>query len=430
MEIGNENGGPRYHERYRLFHDAIKAKYPEMQLIACDWGGYPTDRPIDYIDSHNYSSPVNFLRNATRYDSYPRTAPKVYFGEYAVTEGCGLGNVRAAIGEAAFMTGLERNGDIVRMSSYAPLLSNEPWKAWNPNAIIFDQARSYGTPSYWVQTMFSPNTVNRVYPTKISQPASAPLPYFGQAGFGTYNTQAEFKDFKIEVAGKVVAAQSDLKTSTGDWTKIGDVLKQTGGETFTMAMAGASNLGDCTISLKAMKTGGVEGFFIYFGTNGKGQRNFWNIGGWGNTEMAIQGTDGDSRRISHSIESNRWYDLKVVIAGPKIECYLDGKLMQTYTRQPAPSFFASVGKDDKTGDWVLKLVNAADKPYSTTIDLAGLPSKRLNGSLLQMANADPFAENSFTTPNKIRPRLSRVNFNSNSFNVKLPANSVSVYRLK
>src|SRR5207302_3329057 len=66
MEIGNENGGPLYNERYELFHDAIKAKYPQMQLIACDWQGVPKSRPLDLIDSHTYTDPISMQRMSTR----------------------------------------------------------------------------------------------------------------------------------------------------------------------------------------------------------------------------------------------------------------------------------------------------------------------------------------------------------------------------
>src|SRR5581483_2502737 len=157
LEIGNENGGPRYQERYALFYDAIKAKYPEMHLIANEWGGWPNNRPVEIVDEHYYSTPEFFMHNASKYDSYDRSGRKVYVGEYAVTQGCGQGNLRAAVGEAAFMTGLERNSDVVLMASYAPLFANVNYKKWNPDLIDFDSSRVYGLPSYYVQKMFSEN---------------------------------------------------------------------------------------------------------------------------------------------------------------------------------------------------------------------------------------------------------------------------------
>src|SRR5439155_17679176 len=120
MEIGNENGWgntlPAYEERYALFYDAIKKRYPDTTLIA---NVAVRSRPMDMVDEHYYNAPQFFVRQAHRYDSYARTGPKVYVGEYAVTQGCGTGNLIAGLGEAFFITGMERNADVVRMSSYA-----------------------------------------------------------------------------------------------------------------------------------------------------------------------------------------------------------------------------------------------------------------------------------------------------------------------
>jgi alpha-N-arabinofuranosidase len=152
VSIGNENWGPLYEERYARFYDAIKARYPQIQLIAT---APVKSRPIDILDEHYYSTPEWFILNANLYDRYDRTGPKILVGEYAVTAKCGMGNLRAAIAEAAFMTGIERNADIVVMAAYAPLFVNVNDRTWNPDLIGFDSARCYGTPSYYVQQLFS-----------------------------------------------------------------------------------------------------------------------------------------------------------------------------------------------------------------------------------------------------------------------------------
>ena len=133
MEIGNENGGPAYHERYALFYDAIKAKYPQMHLVANEWSGTPANRPDrDRGRALLLHARVLHRSNAGKYDSYDRKGRKVYVGEYAVTQGCGQGNLRAAVGEAAFMTGMERNSDVVVMASYAPLFVNVNHRSGTP----------------------------------------------------------------------------------------------------------------------------------------------------------------------------------------------------------------------------------------------------------------------------------------------------------
>jgi len=178
--VGNEQWGPRYLERYKVFADALKAKYPEIKLVASA-GPAPAGEPFetmwanwrqlkpDFVDEHYYMAPEWFLQNTARYDHYDRSGPKVFAGEYAAqtdntTSARNRNNWRSAISEAAFMTGLERNGDVVQMASYAPLLANADAWQWTPDAIWFDSLRSYGTPNYYVQKVFANNAGTRIVP--------------------------------------------------------------------------------------------------------------------------------------------------------------------------------------------------------------------------------------------------------------------------
>ena len=178
--VGNEQWGPRYLERYKVFADALKAKHPEIKLVA-GAGPAPAGEPFetmwanwrqlkpDFVDEHYYMAPEWFLKNTARYDHYDRSGPKVFAGEYAAqtdstTSAGNRNNWRGAISEAAFMTGLERNGDVVQMASYAPLLSNADAWQWTPDAIWFDSLRSYGTPNYYVQKVFANNAGTRIVP--------------------------------------------------------------------------------------------------------------------------------------------------------------------------------------------------------------------------------------------------------------------------
>ena len=137
-----------------------------------------------------------------QYDKTDRNGPKVFVGEYAVTKNCGLGNLRGAIGEAAFMTGLERNSDEVVMASYAPLLVNLNHRAWNPDLINFDSSKWYGLPSYYVQKLFAENRGDVYLPTDVQSPVAEPAVTGGMIGVGTWNTAAEFKDITSHRAGR------------------------------------------------------------------------------------------------------------------------------------------------------------------------------------------------------------------------------------
>jgi alpha-L-arabinofuranosidase len=178
--IGNEQWGPHYLERYKVFAPALKAKHPEIELVVSAGPG-PSGEQFDYlwsnwrnmkpdiVDEHYYQAPEWFLTNTTRYDHYDRSGPKVFAGEYAaqtsgVAKTDNRNNWNGAIAEAAFMTGLERNGDVVKMASYAPLFAHVDAWQWTPDAIWFDNLRSYGTPNYYVQNVFANNTGTRIVP--------------------------------------------------------------------------------------------------------------------------------------------------------------------------------------------------------------------------------------------------------------------------
>jgi alpha-L-arabinofuranosidase len=180
LGVGNENWGPQYVERLKVFQKAIKAKYPNMQIVASsgtDPNGERFDflnqhlrsMQIDLIDEHYYRKPEWFLNNASRYDNYPRNGIKIFAGEYAAHSDNKLlvekrNNWLAALSEAAFLTGLERNADVVKMASYAPLFSHaEAWQ-WNPDLIWVNNTEVVGSPSYEVQKLFSLNKGHRVVP--------------------------------------------------------------------------------------------------------------------------------------------------------------------------------------------------------------------------------------------------------------------------
>lgn len=171
--VGNEQWGPQYFERYALFEKAIKAKYPSMNLVS-GTGPQPDDQLFKYavgalknlnpqlVDEHYYRPPVWFRENTARYDNYDRNSYKIFAGEYAAQSVATVSpdnknNWDCALSEAAFMTGLERNADIVNMCSYAPLFAHVDGWQWTPDLIWFNNLKSYGTTNYFVQKLFSTN---------------------------------------------------------------------------------------------------------------------------------------------------------------------------------------------------------------------------------------------------------------------------------
>jgi alpha-N-arabinofuranosidase len=170
VEIGNEDffdGSGSYNGRFAQFYDAIKATYPKLQVIAT---ASVTSRTPDVLDEHFYESPAAFEKDVHHYDSYSRSGPKIFVGEWASQEGSPTPNLHAAIGDAAWLTGLERNSDIVIMESYAPLFvnTNPGASQWATNLIGYDALQSYGSPAYDVEVMFANNHGNVALPVTLN----------------------------------------------------------------------------------------------------------------------------------------------------------------------------------------------------------------------------------------------------------------------
>ncbi len=170
--IGNEQWGEEYFARYEIFQRAVAEKYPAVRLVTsagwknCGWefdlayGWLERNKDKAYaVDEHFYKEPEWFLENDCRYDGYDRSLPKVLIGEYAAHTAAEITDRRnnwyAALSEAAFLTGVERNADHVVMTCYAPLLAKSGHQQWQPNLIWFDNTDAYGTPSYYVQKLFA-----------------------------------------------------------------------------------------------------------------------------------------------------------------------------------------------------------------------------------------------------------------------------------
>lgn len=191
--IGNEQWGDVYFQRYEAFQKVLSERHPEIKLITCaGWTSEGEDFDTAYrwmnankdkayaVDEHFYKSPEWFLENIHRYDNYDRSLPKVFAGEYAAhtheDTSKRVCNWYAALSEAAFLTGLERNADHVVMSCYAPLLGRTGHQQWQPDLIWFDSESVYGTPSYYVQKLFSSNVGTSLVETIIEEPdAQTPL---------------------------------------------------------------------------------------------------------------------------------------------------------------------------------------------------------------------------------------------------------------
>ncbi|HVT82258.1 MAG TPA: alpha-L-arabinofuranosidase C-terminal domain-containing protein, partial [Phycisphaerae bacterium] len=347
VEIGNEDwfdNSRSYDYRYGVFHDAIKGKYPKLQLIAT----MPvSSRKPDVVDDHYYRSAVAMENDVHHYDQTDRNGPKIFVGEWATTEGSPTPTMNAALGDAAWMTGMERNSDLIVMSCYAPLLVNVNRGAsqWGTNLIGYDALRSFGSPSYYAQRMFNQNRGDVVLPVELVSPrvatAQIPLPH-GGVGVATWSTDVDYTDMKVTTPDGKALYQGDLKNTAGwkfyngEWKAENGNLHQTSDANECRAITGDPTWGDYTYTLRARKNGGKEGFMAMFAVADSDNYIWWNVGGWGNMRTAMEIAEKGARRTFGNdtplgVETGKWYDLRIDVRGGTYTCFLDGKQITTGT---------------------------------------------------------------------------------------------------
>ena len=216
--VGNENWDAPFFDRCEPIAKALREKHPEIKIIGSSgpgpddghyryaWGRI-TAETADFVDEHYYRDPNWFLLAATRYDGYDRKRPPVYAGEYACHHHVNKSkpnSLWSAICEAVAMTGFERNCDVVKMASYAPLFAREGHVQWTPDLIWFNGTESWATPNYYVQQLFSLNRPDRTLPVKV-EGASDVYASAGVRGgkriVKLVNTSEEVRDVKIDLRG-------------------------------------------------------------------------------------------------------------------------------------------------------------------------------------------------------------------------------------
>jgi alpha-N-arabinofuranosidase len=240
--VGNEQWGSDYIDRFKVFQKAIKAKYPNIIIVSgtgpladgdfFEYGMTELKKlNIELIDEHYYKEPEWFRKNATRYDSYDRKGPKIFAGEYAaqsVATGSpdNKNNWECAFSEAAFMTGMERNAEVVHLTSYAPLLAHAEGWQWTPDMIWFNNLESYGTPNYYVQKLFSLHRgTDLISITADGKPITGQNDLFASAVkdldtkeiiLKVVNVEADAKQISIDVKGAKLESKGTALTLKAD----------------------------------------------------------------------------------------------------------------------------------------------------------------------------------------------------------------------
>lgn len=364
IEIGNENWGEEYFKRYDKFYKRLKKHFGQLTFIATDHtekAGLDTE----YVDEHFYSDPLFFAANAGMYDSLPKGI-KIYCGEYASTIGCKEGTLYGALGEAAFLTGVERNQDRVTMTSYAPLLKNVNHVSWEPDLIAFDNHRSFVIPSYHVLKMFAENRGGYVCRCDIVTESA------GRTESGCFMTEDGRKTF-----GENFSSVENDKIHIRFWDK------ETAGED--------------------------QDHYDWVAENNKSSVIHYN--GW--TQEVICEAPCEIR------ERNR---VEILTSADSFRITLNGITVHEHTLPPIPELFGVSAVDSEKGEIILKIVNFSEKRI--TADLAcDLPLKG-TARVTVLTAPEKNAKNSFERPDAVCPQTMTVTLKDGT--LTLPPLSVNV----
>jgi GH43 family beta-xylosidase/alpha-L-arabinofuranosidase len=450
LAVGNEQWEQDYFDRYEIFHKALKAKHPEIAIISTSgpfvndrlwrfaWDKFNSGTPADIVDEHYYVPPRWLLENVDHYAGYDRKGPKVFVGEFAAHDRNRKNNLRSALAEAAYMTGLWRHSDVVVMASYAPLLAKMDHVQWRPNLIWFDNTRVLLTPNYHAQALFSQHRPESVLPIRVEAPARLPAAS-GMIGVGTWNTQSEYKDIKVTSADGRTLYEFDpgkglapWKTAGGDWQIVDGALRQAGQGENIRAVIGDPSWADYTLTMRARKLSGSEGFLVIFETQDIEAPVWWNLGGWRNTEHGLQGDGLPEQRERGHVETGRWYDIRIETRSTGIRAYLDGKPVQSAERKPIATLFAAAGRNASRGseEIVLSVVNVGPTPSETEVRLQGAGGVSQQALAWVMTSGSAEDDNDYNAPNRVSPKQERVDVSGPVFKHTFPANSLTILKLK
>ena len=493
IAIGNEQWGNAFYEHYKAFVDAFaKAKkenpemYGDIELIYSsglddgDSGNHyfasyeeaeywlddnPGKTIADFAgatDPHYYNDPDWFLKNVNYYDeeNYSRTdltstrfggAIPVFLGEYASFSN----TLRSALAEAAYMTGLERNGDIVIMAAYAPLFGNLTATHWAPDLIWFNNTTSTASINYYIQQIFAKNAGTALLQSELSG-AEVKDTLSGKIGVGTWNTSAYFDNIQIvnNDTGEVLGEQDFESDTLDQWQKVSDgnwsirdgklyqssTSTNTGrySTTGTAMYFGDTGWSNYTLTLEATKTGGLEGFLIPFSVKDADNNYFWNIGGWTNTVSTLQIVSGGSKSDqvgsttrNFAVKTDQTYKLKIAVTDNNVKCYIDDELYVDYDLgESARAEAYQVVSTDESGDIIIKLVNVTGNDRTFAIDLQNADIASDTAAVDLVAGTSLSDDNILGQTPVVTLQSSEVTGITNRFNYTVPMYSVTVLRIK
>ncbi|MEU1973060.1 alpha-L-arabinofuranosidase C-terminal domain-containing protein [Microbacterium sp. NPDC019599] len=393
LGIGNEDAiTDDFRERYAQLEDAVRAAHPELTVIGTvgpapfgrDWEdgwAFARERGVSIVDEHAYRTPRWFHQNVDRYAEYARDEPGVYFGEYAAR----TNTVRSALAEAAFMIGMERNSDVVRLASYAPLLARVGGTQWEPDLIYFDADRVLPSASYYVQQLFSQERGERLVAASVegAEPVSVVLPESGSVRIASPGAEFELSDLALDG----VPLEPVRTAADGAIVTFGDIRPSAAALAFT-----------------AVRRAGDKGLAVQLGGEALESRLELLIPNWTGLETVVNryddgiGNDDDGPTPWRSVVTGEPIRVRVELEGPHVRVWIDEVLQHDYAQDLRPEHRVVVGAavrgaGDQT-EHVVRIVNATGTPRAARLVLPD--GARCAGHATVLAGAGPDEGASFT----------------------------------
>lgn len=487
LAIGNEQWGDKYFERFAIFERVIKEAYPDITLITCGgpWAeGADFNRSWDYIkayysddmvDEHYYMDTEWFLDNVYRYGHYIRDT-KVYLGEYAVKNADGRSTLMTSLAEAAFITGLIKNGDVVAMHSYAPLFQRSDNSIWSPAMIWYNSFCNYASASYYTQKAFSNNTGSMVVSSKVKDNISGNTDITGGVFLGAYQTEIDYDSFELlDINGNTYFyddfsapswtwdgpfAQCDPEVNwafynaydntpspvphwfigegyvkTVDVSRLADKLPLEQMLDTRFVKRNSTGWSNYTAIVKARKFSGNEGFMIGVGMKSNDTFYQFNYGGYGNSRIILEKcVNGVKTIVSEAsakypvVTTGKEYEIRVEVSGNTIRCFVDGVLYIEYT-EPVSDFYQEATYDPESGELIVKMVNTTSRSMPVELHLANA-NVHSTAKEIVLSGESPDTENTFDDPYAVCLHEREIQGISDNFVYDLDAYSMAILRIK
>lgn len=419
LEIGNENWGPEYNKRYQKFYDRLKKEFPDFIYISTDH----TERvglKTEMVDEHFYSDPVFFVTNEKMYDGLDRDGVDIYCGEYAATIGCKEGNLYGALGEAAFLTGIERNQDKVKMTSYAPMFQNVAYKAWEPDMIIFNNHEDFVIPSYYMLEMFGNNRGDYVCGYEVNT---------------VYDKRREIGGFGIVLEDGITFSEMKINNGpcAGMYTLEGKIDVNIG-QSGIVTGNGIGVIGDVAEN--------AQSFYAKIETTvGKFRVRFWDVGKRSDDQKHYDWIceAGKSKVLHYNgwsceaicdetacviLDSN---EVEIVTEGDSFEIKLNGVVLHRASLKEIPHLTAVCTVDEQSEEVITKVVNFTEKEID--VHISADVEMMEEAEIITLTADSYYAKNTFENKQAVCPYISKVDASSD-YVMSVKPRSVNVIKHK